>query len=540
MMSTQAQSNVQPMPLGLVGSTKFGRYPKITTEETYNFIISDGALVPYAGFAAQIQLSNTGTGRAVYASTAANFTIAVVGNGVYIIYPLLNFQLVGNLQTTIGNVFIAENNNKEIAITDLSNIYVYNWGTQTFSVSTTGTPAMGQFVIPSNLTHPGYITFQDGRLIVAGNGTTNWFLSALNQATVWTGNGTYIGALQTKTDFVQAPVRMPGRGNYLFVFGSTVGESWVDQGFVLFPYNKSTSFNLDYGCLNAATIAYNENYICWISQNEKSGPALMVTDGGSIKRISTDGIDFRLSNLTNPQDCYGFFFRQDGHLIYQFAFPTDNLSYAYDFNTEKFFTVSDENLNYHPARQVVFFGDVYYFVSNNDGNFYEFDTSITDFTYSLPTSDLPHIKEIPRIRITPPLRLPNEVSFVTRNVRFTIENGKPNNITQLPVPQPIPRSVITTESGAIITTEDGYAIQTTNFMGVLNFPVSESGVDLAISNDGGLTFGNTWRLNMNKSAKGKSLFIYRQLGRANDRSFMFKFWGFQRFVALEGEAEIYK
>lgn len=540
MMSTQTQNSVHQIPLGLVGSTTFGRYPKVNTSETYNMIISDSALVPYAGFAAQITLNAQGTGRYAYESTVAGFTVSVVGSGVYLVFPDLTNQFVGSLFTTLGNVFIAENNNKEIAITDGSNIYVYNYGTDKFTVSTTGMPTAGQFQIPSNLTHPGYITFQDGRLIVAGLGTTNWFLSAINAATVWTGVGTYIGALQTKTDTLQAPVRMPGRGNYLFVFGSTVAESWIDQGLVLFPYVKSTSFNLDYGCLNAATIDANENYICWISMNEKSGPALMVTDGGSIRRISTDGIDFRLSTLTNPKDCFGFFFRQDGHLIYQFAFPTDNLSYAYDFNTDMFFTVTDENLNYHPARKVVFFNNIYYFVSNKDGNFYKFSTSITDYTYSLPNATNLNIKEIPRIRITPPLRLPSQASFITRNARFTIENGQPNLITQVPVPQAIPRSAITTDNGYFITTNTGQVIQTTNFMGVLNFPLAQAGVDLSVSNDGGQTFGNSWRLNMNKDGKGKSLFIYRQLGRANDKTFMYKFWGFKRFVALEGIAEVYQ
>lgn len=540
MMSTQAQNSVQQFPLGLVGSTKFGRYPKVTTEETYNMIISDSTMVPYAGFAARIALNPQGKGRSAYASTASDLIVAVVGSGVYLVFAGLTFQFVGSLYTTSGNVFIAENNNKEIAITDGSNIYVYNYGTDQFSVSTTGTPGTGQFQIPSNLTHPGYITFQDGRLIVAGLNTTNWFLSAINMATVWTGVGTYIGALQTKTDTLQAPVRMPGRGNNLFIFGSTVAENWIDQGQVLFPYVKSTSFNLDYGCLNAATIDFNENYICWISQNEKSGPELMVTDGGSINRISTDGIDFRLSNLKNPKDCFGFFFRQDGHLIYQFAFPTDNLSYAYDFNTGLFFTVTDENLNYHPARKVVFFDNVYYFVNNEDGNLYEFDTSLTDFTYSLPNAAIPHIKEIPRIRITPPLRFPDEESMVIRNARFTIENGQPNLINKVSVPQPISRSAITTESGYFIMTELGQVIQTTPFMGVLNFPISEAAVDLCISNDGGNTFSSPWRLNMNRSGKGKSLFIYRQLGRANDRTHMFRFWGFKRFVALEGMIEAYK
>lgn len=540
MISNQSNNSVQQVPLGLVGSTKFGRYPKISVEETYNMIISDGALVPYAGYAAKLQLNNQGTGRGAYTSSAAGFAVAVVGGSAFIVYPDLTYQLIGNLMTFSGDVFIAENNNQEIAITDYSFIYVYNYATEIFSVSTTGTPGPGQFQVPSNLTHPGYITFQDGRLIVAGHGTTNWFLSALNDAKTWVGTGTYIGALQTKTDTVQAPVRMPGRGNNLFVFGFTVGEQWVDQGLVLFPYAKNTSFNLDYGCLNAATIASNENYIVWISQNEQSGPALTVSDGGSIERISIDGIDFKFASLKAPDDCYGFFFRQDGHLIYQFAFPTDNLSYIYDFNVKKFFTVTDENLNYHPAKRVIFFNNTYYFVSNRDGKLYEFDTSQTDYIYSLPNSPIHYIKEIPRIRITPPLRLPSEVSFITRNTRFTIEQGQPNKITQVSVPQPIPRTVITTENGFFIMTESGQVIQTTNFMGKLNFPVAEAGVDLCISNDGGQTFSSPWRLNMNENGKGKSLFIYRQLGRSNDRSFMYRFWGFKRFVALEGIAEIYK
>lgn len=392
--------------LKIVGSTVFGRYAKISVEETYNMIISDDFLVPYAGFQALLTLVQNGFGRGAYTSTSGDITIAVVSNSVFVINADLTYQFIGQLATTTGDVFIAENNNFQIAITDYSNIYVYSYGSSpgSFTTSTTsGSPGPNQFQIPAALINPGYITFQNGRLIVASSGTSQWYLSDFNAATVWVGSGTFAathtGELQTKTDTVQAPVRFPGRGNLLFLFGFTVAESWTDQGFALFPYVKSTSFNLDYGCLNAATIAANEEYIVWMSQNEQSGASLMMTDGASIKRISNDGIDFKLSNLTAPTDCFGFFFRQDGHLIYQFAFPTDNLSYAYDFNTEKFFTVTDENLNYHPAKRVVLFNNTYYFVSAKDGNFYEFDTSITNYTYSLPNATNAVVKEIPRIRI---------------------------------------------------------------------------------------------------------------------------------------------
>ena len=114
MMRSQLQPN--EAKLEIVGSTRFGRYPKISTEETYNMIISDGFLVDYAGYSALLELVAGGVGRAAYTSTAANFIVAVVSEKVFIIIPGLSSQQVGSLLTATGDVFIAENNNKEIAI----------------------------------------------------------------------------------------------------------------------------------------------------------------------------------------------------------------------------------------------------------------------------------------------------------------------------------------------------------------------------------------------------------------------------------------
>lgn len=542
-MMSSKQMDETTVPLQIVGGNHFGRYSKISVEETCNMIISDKGLVPYAGFAAMIQLVTNGNGRDAYVSIAGNIAVAVAGNNVFVINSDLTYELVGQLTTSVGDVFITENNNYQIAITDYSNIYVYDYsGTvPEFLTSTTNvSPGSMQFTIPAALTSPGRLTFQNGRLIVPGIGTQAWYLSTYNNATTWSSAAQFVGAMQTKSDTIQACVRFPGRGNLLFIFGSVVSESWTDQGLALFPYAKSTTFNLDYGCLNAATIAANEEYIVWLSQNEQSGPALSITDGASIKRISTDGIDYKLSNLTNPTDCYGFFFRQDGHLIYQFAFPTDNLSYAYDMNTSEFFTVTDENLNYHPAKKVILFNSTYYFVSNKDGNFYEFDTSQTNYTYSLPNAEAKDIviKEIPRYRICPPIRLRNQQSFIGKNLGFTIEQGQDNAIENHVVPLPFPYTCLTTEDGILLTTEDGKVLQTTAFMGTMIDQASSSVVDLSISRDGGQTFGNRWRQNMNPQGKGKSLFIYRQLGRINDCSPKLDFIGFKRFVVMDGELEL--
>ena len=103
--------------------------------------------------------------------------------------------------------------------------------------------------------------------------------------------------------------------------GNIVTEQWQDIGAQLFPYQRTAYSNIDYGCLNPASIDENEDIACWVAGNEKSGPFIMFTDGNGVKRISNDGIDYQLANLTDPTNVYGYLFRQDGHLIYVATWP---------------------------------------------------------------------------------------------------------------------------------------------------------------------------------------------------------------------------
>ncbi len=486
----QMTQTAQDVPLGMVGGNQFGRYPKISAEQTFNFIVSDGALVPYAGYKNVVPQSPNAEGRAVYSSSRGNIMIAVWGSQVYSIDAGLSATLRGNIDTATGDVFIAENNNAEIVITDYVHIYVYNYSTFAFTTAT----------VPAALTNPGYVSFQNGRLIVANASSTNWYLSGANDALTWPNDAAHIGALQSKPDKIQAAVPTPGGGNNIYIFGHNVVEQWQDVGNALFPYQRASTFNVDYGTVNASSIAAMDQYVVWLSSNENSGVTLMIIQGNSAQSISTDGIDNQLSELTNPENCTGFLFRQDGHVIYQFTFPDDNLSYAYDFNTKLFFTVTDENLNYHIARDVVFFNNEYYFVSLNGGNLYDFGTQFTDFDYGDG-----NIHEIPRIRITPPLRLPNSAMFIIKSLTFTIENGQPNTYT---------------------TSND--------------YTTASEAVDLSISKDGGESFGNSWRKEMNPTGHRRSRFRYQRCGQANDLTCQFRFSGFKRFVVVDtGVATLY-
>lgn len=532
-LAPKLMQDVQPIPAQIVGGNHFGYYPKISREETFNFIISDGALVPYAGYKNVLTKESSQKGRGIYSSSRGNVMVVVWGSSVYSITKVgttLAATFRGAIASSTGAVFMSENNNAEIAISDGTpfTLYYYNWLTNVFAATSLPGGASG-------ISSPGYISFQNGRFILANTDSNSWYLSGFNDVTSWSVNANSVGSLQSKPDTVQAVVPVPGGGNNILVFGHTVAEPWQDINTVLFPYQRNSTNTVDYGCINASTIATLETFIVWLSTNEQSGVVLMVYSGGDIRRISTDGIDFKMASLTHPEDCIGFLYRQDGHLIYQFTFFKDNLSYIYDFNSQQFCTVTDEHLNYHIAQNVVYFNNAYYFVSMNGGNLYQFGSQFTDADYGGDD-----VQVLPRIRVLPPFRMPSQRMFICKSLGFTIENGQPNAITTQQHSQE-EGDIISTESLVMIATEGGTLIaDEAGVTTVVNTYTNASEVvDLSLSRDGGESFGASVRLAMNPVGKRKSRFIFQRLGQANDVTAQLRFTGFGRFVVFDGELEVY-
>ncbi len=531
------------VPLDIVGSTKFGRYPKISVEQTFNMIISDNFLVPFAGHQQVANIADEAVGRGLFTSVRFNHMIAVISNNVYIISTNNSFTRIGTIATYIGDVYIDENDVHQVAICDQQNIYIYNYIDGTFKLAETTTGVPLDFI-------PGYISYQNGRFVAAAVGTATWRLSNVGDGLQFPNDSFHVGTFQTKPDEVVATQRFPGRGNTLFVMGKTVTEIWQDVGAQLFPYQRNASQNIDYGCINPATIAFNDNIIVWLAANEKSGPMIAYSTGGDIQKISTDGIDFRFTQLTNPSNSFGFLFRQDGHLLYQLTFPDDDLTYVYDFNTQKFFTLTNEYMAAHIAKKIAFFNDQYFFVSFTDGNVYEISTTFTTYDGV----------EIPRIRICKNVRLPDASRFVVNNLTFTIEEGDQQNVYV--------NLELLTEDGLPILTESGEEILVSQGVTVITYEplqaqdetilLTESGeeilvasenivpyaipqtVALSISRDGGESYGSLWTQQLNPRGKRKNRLIYWQLGAANDFVPQFRFWGLSRFVATDGITSIYQ
>ena len=563
-MITRGQ-NFSQVPLNIVGSSIFGRYPKISIEKTYNMFMSDNFMVPYAGYSIGVPSSNFSNaleGRAIFTSTKFNQLVVVEGNGVYLVniqysqefQKVTFFQVfkIGTLQTETGVVYIAENNKPQIGISDGTAFYIYD---------PTLSPVFQ--AIPLDFV-PGYLTFHDTYFIMPSAGTNNWRLSAQNDGTSWPNNQFSVGALQTKPDNVQAVVRFPSKGNMIFVMGSIVTEAWFDTGAQLFPYQRNNQFNIDYGCLQPATVAYMDEFVVWLAKNEKSGPIIVYSDGGMPRKITTDGIDYLFSTLQEPQDSQGFLYRQDGHLFYHINFYTDNLSLFYDFTTEKFYHACDQNLNYFIASEVAFFNNQYYFVTKNNGNLFAFDTTITTYEDVDSLGNIT-INEIPRIRTCANVRTPGQDYQIMNDIGFTIETGE-TDYQQQSTGEII---LITQDGNILITqgdflglvTQDGQQLITQDGLELVSQQNAEGSeawliaqqqgntgfsnlslphVDLSISTDGGASFGNEWAYYLPPVGYRKNRLMWWQIGIANDFVPQFKFWGLGRFVCTDGLVSVRK
>lgn len=555
-------SRIQEIPLKMVGSSTFGRYPKINKEQTWNMIISDDALVDYAGFKAQLDTNTNGKGRGEFTSVRANRTYCCIGNGIYSVDSSNNLTRIATIQTSSGDVFFAENEKKDIAICDKLNIYIYNYGNNTFVIAEESNGVPLDF-------RPGYVSYQNGSFVSVALSTNDsdaaqWRLGSLSNANYFPSDSDSIGPFQTKGDMPLAAFPIPGGGNVLIVIGSTSAEIWYNvANSALFRYQRSTNSSFDYGMLNSSTLDFGDTFAIWIGRNEKSSPVVMISEGGNPKSISTDGIDYKLATLKNPSKCFGFLWQQDGHWIYQFAFydPQDNISFIYDLKTKKFFNVSDENLNFHPIKKIARLGTSYFGISFNDEKIYNVGSQYTTYDYG------DFEKEIPRIRIPEFIRKPNSESGIVRYLSFPIEMGishRYNSVYRVVVQNggegyteatvrfiqdsgfnakataTIVDGVITAieivnpgqnylDTPIIIIDGDGEGAEA---IAVLNNISPRA--DLSISNDGAVTFSNSVGMFLNPLAKRKNKFIYYQLGWTNEFVPQIRFWSFDRFVVKDG------
>lgn len=491
----------------ICGSSTYGRYNKISSELTYNMFISDSWLISFSGWKRVLQLlgSNVGQGRGLFHSIRANCIICVVNSSVFRIDVGLIVTPLGTLNTSSGEVYIDENLNNQICLVDGLNAYIYNHS---------GAP----FLTVQSLTHgvinPSYVTYINTYFLFGNSNTTSigskWDVYGPHPSDPTLIEWKQTLSLQTKPDYAIAVKRIPGQSANVLVFGTSVCEIWTQTGSAgVNLFLKNQSVNIDYGCLSIATIASCDQYIAWLGINESNAPVITVFSSQGAAQISTDGINHTLSKLKYPAQSTATFYRQDGHLFYQLTFynPADNITFVYDFETQKFYNLSDADLNHHPAIDVIYFNQKSYFLSLNNTSMYELSTSLTTYDENIDTLDLNLIQEIPRIRVCAPIRHPDSSQFRANGVYMMIEQGYDSNYVVLDQNSP-----------------------------TLNYVPR---VDLAVSSDSGVTWSNYVSRDMQPEGFRQNMMTWEKLGAFNDLTLKFRFNGLSHFCINNSYVDIY-
>lgn len=533
----------EQIPVNVVGSSTFGRYNKISAEKTYNMFESDGWFVNFAGYKRVYELfGNVGEGRGLFTSIRGNFMLAVINSQVVRFDTNLAPTPIGFLATATGEVSIDENLNSQICIVDGVNAYIYNHSLP---------PNLTTQVLSGGLI-PNYVTFHNTAFLFGNADKSNngslWATYGFASATTIAETARL--ALQTKPDYAIAVIRIPSQGGNVLVFGSAVAEIHTSQA-ALLPYRRNNTISVDYGCLSVSTIDECDEYIAWLGVNEKNSPVILVYSGQGINRISSDGIDYQLSKIKFPEQSTAMFCRVDGHLIYQLTFyhPDDNLTLMYDFSMKKFYHLSDENLDYHPARNYAYFNKKTYFVSLNNSSLYEVGTDITNIDENIaPASDPTKIHTIQRIRFCENLRRINSERFIANRFVMTMEQGNDPNVSDLSlnIVTPIITESEFTPPAAVgppdtqIITEDGLLIvDSSSWNGLDAYIIPyQPRVDLSISIDGADSWSNTVAYPLNPIGKRRNIISWNGLGMCNYITLKLRFWGLSSFVVNNGILEV--
>lgn len=560
------------VPINIVGGSSYGRFNKISSEKTQNMFISTAGtpgsedqeawLIGFPGYRRVLNIipypspapTNTtpnelpsGSGRALFNSIRGNFLIIVVNATVYRLNSDFQLITIGTLSSPTGEVFIAENLNQQICLVDGIHAYIYDYSLAgpNLTIQTDGALGSGALIPNTVRYHNTFFVF--GNALNTASGSAWYVYSFSSNAAVANAiTQTSQLALQTKADYAIAVWPLPGQGNNVIVFGTSVCEIWTQVGGLL-NYQRTPSKNINYGCASVSTIADSGEIITWLGVNEDEAPAIMAYSGNNLERISTDGIDFTLRQIKYPAQSTAMMYRTAGHLLYQITFYNqhDNLTLVYDFNTKLFFNLTDQYTNYHPARYMAYFNLNTYFVSLNNAalyqlssSFYNIDENIYNTNGVATNFDSDLVYPIPMMRITSSVRHENSTRFRPTSFVMTLEQGTDENyvgatdvtnfymITENAFSSP--DDPIITETGVNIIIDDP---EHPNYNPDVPYIPH---IDLSVSRDGGITWSSNVRRNLHYLGHRQNILMWEGMGVANDLTIRMEPWGIGRWIINNG------
>lgn len=242
------------------------------------------------------------------------FLYVVFGVKVYKIDTNLNVTEIGELTTSPAKVTMVENGLQISILTNAGIVFYYEPDTDTF----------GQVTIPDVSNASGIATL-DGYTIVSKAETGRFYVSELRNTTSW--SALNFATAEALSDNI---IAIAVYQEQLFLLGEKSIEIWYNSGVTSQPFRPVNQTFIQMGCISKTALTTSVSGLFWIADNK----SIFQTSAYQPKKISTFGIDYQLSILTNPEDVIVFSYIQEGHEFIVFTFVSDELTLVYDVSQE--------------------------------------------------------------------------------------------------------------------------------------------------------------------------------------------------------------
>lgn len=414
-----------------------------------------------------------GVGRGVFISSKGQL-FSVIGTTVYFVNSVGVYTTIGDLAANLTTpVSISDNGNDAVIVDNTAAGYTVNLTTFAF----------GPIVDPTGLFVGATKTdYSDTFMAFNAPGTNEWYITLAGQIAFNILN-------QANKSSSPDPIQTIGFNlRQMWLLGLQRSEVWYLSGAADFPYEEFPQTFIPYGCAAPYSLTQADDKLFWISQNPQGEAIAVRTEGYAVVAISTRALEYEWSTYATVTDVVSFSYQLAGHTYVVFNFPTAKKTWAHDLSTKQWHRIT---------------------TIDNDGVKNRWNVGFSTFAYG---------RNMGQDWQTGQLYVIDENAYTDAGQPIVFERSFPHLVDEMK--QLTPTSFVADfETGQMPLTADGD-------------PVPPQ-LGLAISRDGGTTFG-PYRMK-SRVAAGKNRSEMRWRGIGMGRDFVFKLqWSFAGKSALQG------
>lgn len=307
-----------PNYAGFCGGSYVAQSPYASNERTVNFYLerqeiptgkSRDVLYSIPGVSLLTTHTNTG-GRAHFAQAGREF--CVIGSSFLEVNAAGTVMSRGTVALDQYPATICSNGDAggQVFVTSGNNGYIFDLGTNTFTLVRTGATRMGVHL--------------DGFFLALDADTSTVYISDSNNGLTW-----------DPTQFIQRSDRpdpwiaMYVLGRYLWFLGTETSSVWYNAGTAPIPFQQHPSGSVDQGIAAAFSGAVVAGGLMWLAATADGRGAVVRAEGFTPDVVSTFALQTAFASYGDLDAAIGDAYEDLGHAFYLLTIPS-SITWAYD------------------------------------------------------------------------------------------------------------------------------------------------------------------------------------------------------------------